>query len=239
MKWTQRSILDTLSDKRVERAVPAVALAPRSFSLAFPFHLPPRFFITHNTMRLLRTNTAELELIEAWGEQIPSYAILSHTWSTNPDAEVLFHDVRQGTAEQKPAYTKVRCAIVQALQDGHGFIWIDTCCIDKTSSAELTEAINSMYAYYQKAQVCYVHLSDVAATEPDREARIAEAKWWTRGWTLQELLAPPSVTFFSNEWSPLGSRHDLSQVIETITGISEKYFSPHNVESASLARRMS
>jgi hypothetical protein len=101
-------------------------------------------------MRLLKTGPyvpgdEKLEVIEKWGKAIPPYAILSHTWSTNPDDEVLLADVRNGTSHKKPAFAKLENAMQRAKLDGYGWLWIDTCCIDKTSSVELSEAINSMY----------------------------------------------------------------------------------------------
>jgi hypothetical protein len=101
-------------------------------------------------MRLLKTGPyvpgdEKLEVIEKWGKAIPPYAILSHTWSTSPDDEVLLADIRNGTSHKKPAFAKLEHAMQRAKLDGYGWLWIDTCCIDKTSSVELSEAINAIY----------------------------------------------------------------------------------------------
>ena len=135
-------------------------------------------------MRLLKTGpyipgAERLELIQKWGTQVPKYAILSHTWSSNPDDEVLFADVQNGTSHTKPAFSKMLKAIERAKLDGYGWLWIDTCCIDKTSSVELSEAINSMYSYYKEAEKCYAYLIDVDATVVGEEFKTS--RWWRRG----------------------------------------------------------
>jgi hypothetical protein len=151
-------------------------------------------------MRLLRTRPHQpshenLELIEKFGPEIPKYAILSYTWGRD---EVTYEHVYNGTAhEHEEAYNKVVCAIHQAASDGHRYTWIDTCCIDKSSSAELSEAINSMYAWYQRAEICYAVLENVPEADAvDFSAKFVSSRWFTRGWTLQELLAPRGVGFF-------------------------------------------
>jgi hypothetical protein len=107
---------------------------------------------------------------------------------------------------------------------GHSYVWIDTCCIDKTSSAELNEAINSMFRWYQNAEVCYAYLSDVPSglgEGKEKAAALRESKWFTRGWTLQELIAPPKLQFVSNDWKEfLGDKASLGSLISKITGIS-------------------
>lgn len=118
-------------------------------------------------MRLLRTGPykpghEKLELIEEVGRDIPDYAILSHTWGRD---EVLYDHVRDGTSHTHQAYGKVVKAMQQAASDGFAYIWIDSCCIDKSSSAELSEAINSMYRWYSNSAVCYVYLA-IMPSEP-------------------------------------------------------------------------
>ena len=191
-------------------------------------------------MRLLKTSLGhdrQLEWIEAWDEGIPPYAILSHTWSIVSSDEVTFRDILDGTASKRPAYAKVTGAMNLARTEGHQYIWIDTLCIDKTSSAELSEAINSMYTYYSKAGVCYVYMSDVTAAES-----LPAARWWTRGWTLQELLAPTHVVFYNSDWQIIGARVDLVDKISSITRIQQQYLvdgSREVVWTASIAKRMS
>lgn len=199
-------------------------------------------------MRLLRTTLEDssahgkLELIEAFGRDIPDYAILSHTWG---DDEVLFKHVCDGTARVHEAYGKVISAMRQAAEDGLEYVWIDSCCIDKSSSAELSEALNSMYVWYQRADVCYAYLEDVPEkTSREFTARFAKSRWFTRGWTLQELLAPTYIDFFGKgrdcEWTPLGSSTTLQSHISEITSIEVAYLSGlKDVHDASIAKRMS
>ncbi|KAI5357209.1 Putative heterokaryon incompatibility [Septoria linicola] len=150
-----------------------------------------------------------LRLIEAFGSNLPEFAILSHTWDRD---EVSYSDVQHGTSHDRHAYDKVRGATSQARKDGHRYLWIDTCCIDKSSSTELQEAINSMYAWYARAAVCYVYMADVHGTPATEfwdlafEDHFARSRWFKRGWTLQELIAPKKVSFFSSDWTLRGCR---------------------------------
>ena len=198
-------------------------------------------------MRLLRTDTIDLLPLD---ESRPSkYAILSHTWGKD---EVLFEDILNGHPENKPAYDKVKSACRRAAADGYSCIWIDNCCIDKSSSAELSEAINSMYAWYQEADVCYAYFADVDATaETDSESedfknRLASSKWFKRGWTLQELIAPCRMIFFARDWTVIGKKMgseedvDLGGVLSSITRIDEDILKdPQRLHLASAAKRMS
>ena len=178
-------------------------------------------------MRLLNVNgDGRFTLTTFIGKQIPSYGILSHTWEKN-DQEVTFQDLQKGEGSSKPGYRKIRFCGDQAHKDGLKYFWIDSCCIDKSNSTELHEAINSMFHWYQNAAKCYVYLSDVSAvksTQLQWQSAFVRSRWFTRGWTLQELLAPRSVEFFSrdgeraqqikNHWNikytrPLGSQFKL------------------------------
>ncbi|KAI0372289.1 hypothetical protein BV20DRAFT_1064414 [Pilatotrama ljubarskyi] len=193
------------------------------------------------------------------------YAILSHVWSSQ--GEQSYQDLQSIMAEQGAAVSrnpssaatgapptgsrsapsqttetpgphghtifpvgvsnKIRRCCTYALQEGYRYVWIDSCCIDKSSSAELTEAINSMFKWYQLASICYVYLEDVGS--------------FTRGWTLQELIAPSVVFFFlSMEWIPLGTKDTLSAIIEHITGIDWAILvHRESLGSVSVARRLS
>jgi hypothetical protein len=122
-------------------------------------------------MRLL--NTSSLELEEFWDNDIPLYAILSHTWEKD---EVSFQDIQGGTAKNKAGYAKILASCNQATRSRLEYIWIDTCCIDKSSSAELTEAINSMYRWYKNAYVCGEYLSDVSVLQDGKVDSSAFAK---------------------------------------------------------------
>lgn len=198
-------------------------------------------------MRLLKTEIGEpdhlqLELIEEFGRDIPDYAILSHTWGSD---EVTYEQVLDGTAQDHQAYSKVMSAVQQAASDGLAYIWIDSCCINKSSSAELSEALNSMYAWYQKADVCYAFLEDVPESKSeDFEAKFAASRWFTRGWTLQELLAPMHIDFFganqNGTWTLLGDINRLQDQISKITSVEVEYLSGlKNVHDTSIAKRMS
>ncbi|RDW56407.1 hypothetical protein BP6252_14168 [Coleophoma cylindrospora] len=193
-------------------------------------------------MRLL--DTQSLDVVDVPDDAIPEYAILSHTWG--PD-EVGFHELGVLAREWQSSYkdtqstqsnqrlAKVIGAAVLAAKNGYKYIWMDTCCIDKSSSAELSEAINSMYRWYEQAAVCYVYLSDVTLGSAD-EARIMEeieleqssfrkSRWFTRGWTLQELIAPSDVRFYAQDWSFIGSHKEnvkLRHLLSRITGVDDR-----------------
>jgi hypothetical protein len=178
-------------------------------------------------MRLLEYhNDGKFSLTEFF-DNIPLYAILSHTWDLE---EVTFRDMIEGNGRSKTGFDKIRFCGEQARRDGLQYFWVDTCCIDKSNAVELQEAINSMFRWYQNAVKCYVYLSDVSTkkrkasdsfTEYTWEPAFRSSKWFTRGWTLQELLAPSpgSVEFFSQERDRLGDKRSLEQQIHEITGI--------------------
>lgn len=199
-------------------------------------------------MRLI--DVATFKLVEYHDEsKLPPYAILSHTWG---DSEVTFeqfqkfqnsnflirHRMKKGSGHRKIAK-----ACQQASRDGYQYLWVDTCCIDKTSSAELSEAINSMFRWYKGSGVCYAYLDDVEAGDSKLidEAKLAEAKWFTRGWTLQELIAPRRIHFYGKDWRFMGNSHALGYMLSRITGIGytllvseSRHLYPH-----SIAERMS
>jgi hypothetical protein len=157
-------------------------------------------------------------------EDIPPYAILSHTWGSG---EVSFEDLVNNTGKKKAGYKKILFCGEQAARDSLEYFWVDTCCIDKRNLTELSRAINSMFNWYRKAVKCYVFLSDVSspgmtnaeANQSTPEAALRASRWFTRGWTLQELIAPASVEFFSLQLQWLGDKRTLEQLIHDITGI--------------------
>lgn len=174
----------------------------------------------HTPMRLLkRTPDGEIQLISADSNHPPPYVILSHTW--NHGQEVTYQELVAGTGMGKSGYDKIRFCIDRAAKDSIEYSWVDTCCIDKSTSDELSTAINSMFRWYQGATKCYVYLSDVEVLSdaPEFCVPFRQSKWFTRGWTLQELLAPAAVEFFSKEGRLLGSRLSLERDIHDITGI--------------------
>lgn len=154
-------------------------------------------------MRLLNVLTKNLE--EFSDQEIPPYAILSHTWGKH---EVIFKDFKKG--RYKGDSSKIEGCCKQAIKDGLGFVWVDTCCIDKSSSTELSEAINSMYAWYRDGAICYAYLNDfhgtVDSNNMDSVVALSKCRWFTRGWTLQELLAPRRVAFYNAEWEFIGAK---------------------------------
>lgn len=185
-------------------------------------------------MRLLNSSSRQLEAFQA--SKIPKYAILSHTWEEDAD-EVSFADTEKGGAEGKAGYQKIKHSCKEAADNQIGYVWIDTCCIDKSSSAELSEAINSMYKWYRRAETCYAYLADVPA---DVGTDISGSNCFKRGWTLQELIAPSNLVFFSLEWIKVGTKSALCEALAEMTGISEGILAyKADLESASIAKRMS
>src|SRR3569833_619361 len=206
-------------------------------------------------MRLINVKTYIIE--EFFGDRIPKYAILSHTWG---DEEVTFQDmqnIQRGNLVPyqspeagvfsfnqaiiaKEGFLKIEFTCRQARKDGLLWAWIDTCCIDKTSSSELTEAINSMFQWYRDSFICYAYLLDVAVVQhQDTVSRgrtvrryfsrelpptFAKSRWFTRVWTLQELLAPTKMTFFGRLWAVIGSREEHAEAVHHITGIPTALF---------------
>ncbi|KAH8799115.1 kinesin light chain 1 [Xylogone sp. PMI_703] len=178
-------------------------------------------------MRLLeRLENGDLKLISFNDDNLPPYAILSHTWTEGQ--EVTYGELVSGIGKDKTGYAKIRFCVDKAAEDGLQYSWVDTCCIDKSTSDEVSTAINSMFRWYQRAIKCYVYLSDVLVPAEVADAQAfqitwAEAfrrsRWFTRGWTLQELLAPPTVEFFSKDYKWLGNRISLEQEIHQITKI--------------------
>ncbi|KAI0433920.1 heterokaryon incompatibility protein-domain-containing protein [Xylaria sp. FL1042] len=190
-------------------------------------------------MRLIVTKT--LELVEPYGHKfLKDYAILSHTWE---DGEVTFQDWKdESIARKKPGFDKIDSACAQAVKDGLEYLWVDTNCIDKTSSAELSEAINSMFEWYQRATVCYAYLCDVDTWTPDESPNTGfkNSRWFKRGWTLQELLAPKEVVFYARDWSRIGTRAELHKIVSDITTIDTGYLTGERLlEDASISMKMS
>ncbi|KAF9071573.1 hypothetical protein BDP27DRAFT_511727 [Rhodocollybia butyracea] len=191
-------------------------------------------------MRLLRTTSRDPELVYYADEQgIPLYAILSHPWEEEEVTFQYIHDL--STAKNMKGYSKIMRVCELARSDDYKYIWIDTCCIDKSSSAELSEAINSMYGYYREAEVCYAYLADVQSNLPRQlfETAFCECKWFTRGWTLQELLAPMTVIFFARDWKEIGTKASLQGIITNITGIPPQVLLMNGAGEISIAKRMS
>jgi hypothetical protein len=214
-------------------------------------------------MRLLNVRTLELE---EFFHNIPPYAILSHTWGVDEitydmllkDRSALYSPF-QRIFGLRVGFRKIELACRQAKRDCLSHIWIDTCCIDKSSSAELSKAINSMFAWYRDATICYAYLEDVPSnygSVPEQQERavkypvgedcedllnstFASNRWFTRGWTLQELIAPANVTFYDNAFGFIGTKQGLAYLLKLITRIDEALLTGERpIEAFCIARRM-
>lgn len=190
-------------------------------------------------MRLINLRTLSLEDFIG---TIPPYAILSHTWM---NGEVTCQEMAAGGQDisKKAGWIKIEefCKMVVSRLPNIQYGWVDTCCIDKTSSAELSEAINSMFAWYRNAETCFAYLADVDhhdASQPLGQD-FKESRWFTRGWTLQELLAPNEVEFFDGEWKNFGTRDSLADRIATITRIDASILRSGDWSMVSAACKMS
>jgi hypothetical protein len=198
-------------------------------------------------MRLLQLKSnGEFSLTKDLINNIPSYAILSHTWG-NDDEEVTLKDLAEGSRNIKAGYRKIQFCAKQAAYDSLQYFWVDTCCINKSNNTELSEAINSMFRWYRNAAKCYVYLSDVSTNERNQnnlspqswEAAFRESRWFTRGWTLQELIAPPLVEFFSLEGERLGDKKSLERQVHEVTGLALRALQGSALFDFSISERMS
>jgi hypothetical protein len=176
-------------------------------------------------MRLLQLGGPnQFSLVQVPTHNTLPYAILLHTWTHGQ--EVNYQDLISGDGEDKSGYKKIKFCGEQAASDGFRHFWVETCCTDKSDPTELATAINSMFRWYRNAKKCYVYLADVSAPETESqedqstwEAAFRKSRWFTRGWTLQELIAPEIVEFFSKNGKLLGDKGSLEMLIHDITGI--------------------
>ncbi|KAI0814269.1 heterokaryon incompatibility protein-domain-containing protein [Xylaria sp. FL0064] len=191
-------------------------------------------------MRLMNAHTRQIHNFISSDDSV-DFAILSHTWGSDEVTLQDWQSLSTAELELKEGYRKIDHCCKQAANDGYDWVWIDTCCIDKTSSAELSEAINSMFRWYQDAALCYAHLQDVSddVTEDALLPALTESRWFTRGWTLQELLAPTDVVFFSKNWQRLATKLNSVEILSTITGIEKAYLEGAPLEDASTAKKIS
>ncbi|MCJ1315265.1 hypothetical protein MMC15_000581 [Xylographa vitiligo] len=191
------------------------------------------------SIRLIDTFTLSLK---SFLGNTPPYAILSHTWE---DEEVSFQDMlaiendSHHLASAKSGYAKVVATCRQASRRGIGYVWVDTCCIDKTSSSEISEAINSMYQWYWNAEICFAVLVDLAVTTA-LEIALSKCRWFTRGWCLQELIAPKAIEFYDRRWNCIGVKVDLTALLSSITHIDEQVLVERSrIEEIPVGRKMS
>jgi hypothetical protein len=199
-------------------------------------------------MRLLQhEDDGNFSLVDVGSKNIPRYAVLSHTWGPDHE-EVTYKDIVKGTGKSKAGYIKIQFCGTQAAKDSLKYFWVDTCCINKSSSAELSEAINSMFQWYNKADKCYVYLPDVSvgssiknnlSSQQTWKLAFQNSRWFTRGWTLQELLSPKSTEFFSVEREQLGDKISLLQEIHNATGIPIQALQGCPLSQFSVDERMS
>jgi hypothetical protein len=193
-------------------------------------------------MRLIDAQTLELKLFPDPVRE--PYAILSHTWT---DDEVTFEEMERDRqdAQVRAGFTKITMACHLAVEHGLNYVWVDTCCIDKSSSAELSEAINSMFNWYRNAVMCFAYIYDLPRLQPGANlagslAYFETCKWFTRGWTLQELIAPCDVLFYDEDWNLRGSKVDLREQIELITGVDRAVLIDSSLlPTIPIAKRMS
>lgn len=199
-------------------------------------------------MRLLQCSSDDNYRLTYFDEgTIPAYAVLSHRWGQDEE-EVTLTDITNGTGKDKAGYRKIRLCAEQAARDDLTYFWVDSCCIDKENYAELSHAINSMFRWYRNAARCYVYLPDVSkvpltnedgAGPPLWESEFRKSEWFSRGWTLQELLAPSTVVFFSLDWKRIGDKISLKSQIREITGIPDAALQGARLSSFSDYQRFS
>lgn len=182
-------------------------------------------------MYLINTQTVRLKKIST--QQRVRYVILSHRWTKK---EVDFADINSKDFQLRLSSNKLQGAVKQARQDGYKYLWVDSCCIDQRSSAELSEAINSMYRWYQAADICYVYLQDLDVD--DWQESLGKSKWFTRGWTLQELLAPRKAVFYDSRWRLVGNKDILAEKLSSITGVPGKALRTGDLNPYSVAQKM-
>lgn len=188
------------------------------------------------TMRFINTSTLQFQDVGdlELSDLSPGYCILSHRWT---DDEIQYTDVLSSSADtqRKTGYRKFAGACALAASLGYALIWIDACCINKTDSVELGEAINSMYRWYSESSLCIAYLQDVVTPE-----QLSESEWFDRGWTLQELLAPTHVRFYGQDWNVLGDKESMHEVLRHRTNIPSKILQGReHPRACSVAQRMS
>ncbi|KAE9375826.1 HET-domain-containing protein [Stipitochalara longipes BDJ] len=194
-------------------------------------------------MWLINTTTLQLEFfVDLYNARPRRYAILSHTWA---DEEVSFQEFQTlGSVSFKKGFKKIEMTCRLARKRGLDYACVDTCCIDKTNNVELTEAINSMFLWYKESEVCFAYLSDLQPQSVMQshhlEEHLGRCRWFTRGWTLQELIAPQHVEILDLEWSVIGQKTSLVAEISTLTGIDKDVLLDSNrLKNIAVARKMS
>jgi hypothetical protein len=198
-------------------------------------------------LRLIHTEKLKLQTFKPTpSNPAPSYAILSHRWGDEKD-EVNFQQFTDSKYHDRPGYSKIKDFCAKAAKHGYRWAWVDTCCIDKSGqdASELSEAINSMFVWYQEADCCYVYLNDVTFNTRHGEMYdlLKKSAWFKRGWTLQELIAPKVVCFYDSEWDLIGKtgkKSDVANAVSKITRIDRNLlYGRQHFKEYSIAQRMS
>ncbi|KAL5359021.1 heterokaryon incompatibility protein-domain-containing protein [Aspergillus floccosus] len=202
-------------------------------------------------MRLINVHTRKVERFSS--SDIPPYAVLSHTWEKE---EVTLQDMQREPFGTKKGYVKINYTCVQAEKDGLSYAWVDTCCIDKSNNTELEEAINCMFSWYTHSTKCYVYLADVEGhaqptdtkqdMKPSNEALMlsfSKCRRFTRGWALQELIAPRDVIFYGASWNYIATKASASGLTTSITGIERSVLESKDIvtqlQKECVAKKMS
>lgn len=193
-------------------------------------------------MKLVNTKTIRVESFR--DNNVPDYAILSHRWGNR---EITYAEIQKGAPnlQHTDGYKKIYNCCKLAADVGLDYVWIDTCCIVKKDNAqpgedpELSKELASMFRYYRNSQVSYTYLADVSVDEDPTVPKSAfrNSKWFTRGWTLQELVAPLYITFFDKNWNEIGTKSSLQRVIAEITGIPSTVLLTNSSSQISVAER--
>ncbi|KAG0701294.1 hypothetical protein DFH29DRAFT_852779 [Suillus ampliporus] len=129
-----------------------------------------------------------------------NWVMLSHKWESK---EPLMHDIHDKVVyDLDPGGTVVKlqtfCKVTR--DAGHRRAWSDTCCTDQNNNVELQRSVNSMFVWYRNSALTIVYLSDVPPSS--KSGALADSTWNTRGWTIQEFLAPNVVLFYQVDWNP-------------------------------------
>ncbi|KAK1730622.1 uncharacterized protein BDZ83DRAFT_715678 [Colletotrichum acutatum] len=188
-------------------------------------------------MRLLSTETKEFEVFDI--ENAPPYAVLSHLWEHD---EVLFQDLRDNQMlRPRAGFRKIVAACLVAQERMLNYIWIDTCCVDKESESERSEAVESSFRIFRSAALCIAYLSDVESGRPMPAGfrhTFKRSRWFTRSWALPELIAPPELVFYSRGWELIGTRSELRNHLFDITGVDTFILQGGDLAKVSVARKM-
>lgn len=178
--------------------------------------------------QILQQVDTQIQIFASCADTAKDYCILSHRWIVGQEVD---YEQMMDLAKLDNAYEIVNWhgyqKVLQACKVAEGlfeYLWADTCCIDKRSSSELTEAINSMFRWYKNSTRCYTYLHDTTEfpTEPDFTTfgnSNGWPEWFSRGWTLQELIAPGDLQFFNKDWKEIGSKRSRATELKKITGV--------------------